>query len=225
MLLNEIVSTDKIIKVKGTPKIPGEPIGEGYFAKVYPGRKTNTVIKVANAQNPDDAYINFIREAMDHQDNPFFPRVYNAKIYKTDPDQNLERYKNLTKYEFVFVVETERLIPLTSEKIYDSIPHILEQLGIKADELISDTGQADKRRDYDQDSEERHFILSTKLNAAFEEIEQLKHMTDNQQFIEALNAVERLHQKGHNVDMHAANAMVRLTSTGPQLVLTDPVAF
>ncbi len=50
----------------------------------------NTVIKTAKVRtkNPDDnPYVAFVKLSLDHQDNPFFPRIYNAVLRQLkEPD-------------------------------------------------------------------------------------------------------------------------------------------
>lgn len=252
MLLNEITSTDKIIKAKGLPRIHGKKLGEGLFAEVYEGRKTNTVIKVADLNSPSDAYINFIRDALQNQNNPFFPRIYNAKLYDqdaADPQDAGKRPKSgrvppgLRGY--TLIVEMEKLLPLNHPKIIHALPHTIENIlasaGIEIDEFVHrfmnldiEAEMADDNLTADQIEDQIHQRMTNAAVKAFfqlsdwltdpEDIQKFIEYTENEQLKQALKALARLFEK-HQVDLNVDNMMFRLTSTGPQLVITDPVAF
>lgn len=73
-------------------------ISEGCYGAVYPKPGCHSrVIKVAKN---DRAYLGFVKQALKHQDNPFFPRVYAAALYR--------RYGCVKIHEYL-VVELERL--------------------------------------------------------------------------------------------------------------------
>lgn len=211
MLLTEIVSTDRIVRTKGVPDIKGEPLGSGLFAKVYPGRKTNTVIKVARVDSPKDGYIEFIREVLNNPHNPFFPRIYNAKLYL--PEQSDDYY---------FVVEMEKLRPLMSDQLKDAAPHILSQLHVDFEKFIQETGLL-KKHEQRSGLDQRIGSVLDKIFSNPQLLGKIRKHTNNEQLAEAISAYMRL-LKNHQHDMHEENIMVRLTNVGPQLVFTDPVA-
>jgi hypothetical protein len=120
-----------------------------------------------------------------HQDNPFFPRIYKAKIYKDE--ENL----------YALRVEMEKLISLYDPKMIDTAPHIFRQLGLSF-------GSHD-RNDWNNPAYVKDVIEST----------------NNPKFAEALRILSPYFQK-FSSDLHKKNMMVRLTGSGPQLVITDP---
>jgi hypothetical protein len=85
----------------------GGELGSGFQAWV--GKtKSNTAIKKAKipSRNPENsAYVQFVKLVSEHQDNPFFPRIYSAKLLQ-EPlgDQFL-------------IVHMEKLYPIEHPKI------------------------------------------------------------------------------------------------------------
>lgn len=205
MLINEIIKLDEPIVVKKEFDVSklGPFIGRGAFAEVYKGKHPNTVIKVARIGigGMESAYLDFVRTAMKHQDNPFFPRIYNAKLYITPRSRDPDKPN-------IFVVEMEKLFPLTHDMIIESGVSLLNQMGIKTTERISSDRLSHKL--------EQTFVSSNKR-------QKLMNTSTNSLFVQALEAMEPLFQK-HLVDTQAANWMVRLTGQGPHIVITDPVA-
>lgn len=210
MLLNEIIKLDSPITIKGKFDVSklGPKIGEGLYAKVYENPKSpNRVFKIADIMDKklDDAYLAFIKEAIQNQDNPFFPRIYNAKIYesiKTD-----KTGLNVID-EMTLVVEMEKLVSLLHDRIKDSSLSLLKQMGIDVKEHESSN------------------VISSILDGIFyseRERQRLIKRSTNPLFVEALKAIDSLFKK-HSIDVQAANWMVRLTGQGPHIVITDPVA-
>lgn len=207
MLLNELIDTDRVRKIKKTDAFTalslfrslGEPLGSGSYATVYKGKRPNTVIKVTKVKDTNDPYIKYIRVIKDHQDNPFFPRIYRTKMYKV-PDHRFTVAQNY------FIVELEKLVPLDNEKIKDTMePYLSTQLGIDDDRF--------------------RFHALADLTSEVEGRNKLRKLAKNPQFIEALDVLEDLfNNRSLFVDAHSNNWMVRLTGHGPQLVMTDPVA-
>lgn len=194
MLLNEIIDVEHPREVKRSLdphtfpwKVAGKKgkeIGGGVTAQVFGSEKPNTIRKISYHASPNDAYIQYIKIILQHQDNPFFPRIYNAKLYKKSG-------------LYALFMEMEKLISLKDPKMIDTAYHIFRQLGL------------DYMSYRPWDWENSNFI------------EGLKQKSNNPHFIEAVNILEPLFKKFIS-DLHKNNMMVRLTSSGPQLVITDP---
>lgn len=196
MKLNEIkqsrpkgeLSTDKLVHH-----------GEGIMSDIFRHpKKPNSVIKVARlTRSPETSgTYQFIKIALKNQDNPFFPRIYNVKLY----------------HKYTLVIEMEKLVKLTS-KMYD-IDHVIQMfrnLGVplKKAQPISSFYPAPLR--------DLHNTLRDMG------ISELAAITTNDQFAEALRLVEPLFALG-GTDLHGGNWMIRPTSSGPQLVLIDPIS-
>lgn len=100
------------VNIKKDINITSRKIGSGAQGVAYKHPKQpNVIIKTAKMKDPQtDAYANFIRMVLKHQDNPFFPRIYSAKIYNT-PNSN----------DYTMVVTMEKLYPIYRNPKLDDI--------------------------------------------------------------------------------------------------------
>lgn len=85
-----------------------------YYHKTHP----NTVIKVAAVSGPADPIWQFLRICVNHQNNPYFPKVFNHKIFnlKGLTAAEIEYLESLTEYlpihdnrKMQILIITERL--------------------------------------------------------------------------------------------------------------------
>ncbi len=181
-------------------------LGSGMQAKVYQHpNHTDRVVKVVKLFNPrTDAYTNFVRLIVKHQDNPFFPRIFSAKIHEMPNDAD-----GALPYRLIIVME--KLHPVDSEKLQDATIESLWRLGINTDSW--------------SDDELYDAVLNVKM--AFNNSDRRKKLaaeTNNPQFKEALELLEPYFE-AFGTDMHIGNIMIRLTGSGPQIVLIDPLDF
>lgn len=158
-------------------------------------KKTNMVTKVFGFDGDHDGYLQFLRMAMQHQDNPYLPRVSNLRLY----DKEFDSQYAGDKYSRTGAVDMEKLIPLNNPRIKEVVEHKLQALGIPD---ISSIDERDIMWWYKKG-------LSTRT------------ITPDEQFEEAMKLIHAVN--GPETDLHAGNIMVRVTSTGPQLVLVDPI--
>ena len=244
-LLNE--SNIKHVTVKQHPDIRGKnpKLGSGYEAKVYAGKDGGTVIKEMpiDGDVEDSATYQYIDMVMSNQDNPFFPRIYNAKLYT---------HHTMGKQKLV--VQMERLTDFNSEKVAHLLPQLLAQLGIDefdvgmmSREHIQQmrSGSYPEENDFDTAEQQerdqksrRHETLGELGDVLWKRFRspegriKLIQATDNAQLKLAMKKTHDILKKGADksnkssvmkADLHDSNIMVRLTSHGPQLVITDPV--
>lgn len=209
MLLNELVDLETIQKSKHSlnpstyprKKAGGEKaeeIGAGASGIAYRGEEPNTVNKTSYHAAPDDGYIQFVKAIQKHQNNPFFPRIYNAEINK-EGDM------------YALTMDMEKLVPLKSPKMIKTAPHIFSSLGLdwaKYGDL--------------SDEKEAEWTYNRELWDNEKTVKTMQTNTTNPQFAEAIQVIVPLMKK-FGSDLHLANFMVRLTGSGPQLVITDPV--
>jgi len=101
-------------------------IGSGYEAKVYASKDGGTVIKevVIRGNVEESAIYNYINMVMSHQDNPFFPRINNAKLYT---------HKTMGAHKLV--IQMEKLTDFNSAKVEHLLPQLLDQLGINIQDV------------------------------------------------------------------------------------------
>jgi hypothetical protein len=189
--------------------------------------KPNTVVKIALTANVD-AYEEFIRLAMAHQDNPFFPKIKAVKKYKIDamteqehadlmlslgvssdaiPDEDMLMHMNN-----VIIIAMERLIPIHANYLRDEVPRML--IDLYGDHVVNML-----RRDFGDDVTEDIDLL---LYALVKWSNTISKRTPNKHFRNILRLMAPLWQKWYK-DTKADNMMIRQTPNGPQLVFLDPV--
>ena len=190
MLLHEI--TLDVTKLHNHPK----QLGAGVQGVAFDTNKPNTIRKVYGLDSLNDPYYQFIKMIEQHQDNPFFPRIYRHHVYKNKP----LKQSHISDYFMTGVVMMEKLYPLYRGPLdNDTIAAIFENLGLK-------------------------FNTPDDLYPMFENrtaIQQVINTTTNDTFADALRILIASGRKSY--DLHAGNWMVRLTSVGPQIVILDPV--
>ena len=156
--------------------------------------KINTITKFYGLNSLSDPYYRFINTIEHYQDNPFFPKIHDHEIYEH------KKFKAGSQlFKMTGVVVMEKLIPLNSSKLdYDHVIQLFHNLGIDIIELSS-----------------IGFALQDTNKTL-----KLASQTSNEQFKEALEVLAKI---SRSYDLHAGNWMIRPTSTGPQLVILDPV--
>ncbi len=192
MLLHEITLNMQTLRDQKSKKV----LGAGVQGAALLTNKPNTIRKVYGMDDFNDPYYQFIKMIEQHQDNPFFPRIYRHSIYK-----NKEfRLSGIHSYFMTGVVLMEKLQPLYGGRIdNDTIVAMFENLGLKID-------------------------TPDDLYSMFEDrktIQKVIEKTTNDTFADALRML--LSSGRRSYDLHSGNWMIRLTSVGPQIVILDPV--
>lgn len=178
-------------QIKNIDVLKAGTMGQGLQA-VVGKTKGNTVIKKAAIYGNNDAYLQYVALIAEHQDNPFFPQIYSAKVFQEAPPEDVKGY---AKGQMYLVVHMERLHEINNPKIKDAVEEQAKRLGIGSLEDVTLDDEYDRKS--------------------------IAGDTNNPQLKEALELMEPLFQY-YGSDMHLGNWMVRLTSTGPQLVFADP---
>ena len=189
-----------------------ETVGTGVQSTVYVHPKDKTkVVKIADIKDPNnDSYLEFVRLIMDHQDNPFFPKIHKAKLYQKTPDD-----RTIDDGEYRLVMIMERLYPIWDLKNN----HQYMQAALK--ELVGLGVPEEVTREYIDSGED-----PTILWDYFEDednIEDLIQYSDNHSFREAMRTLSP-YMRTHGQDMHMGNLMVRTSKNGLELVIIDPLA-
>lgn len=189
---------------------------DGMYAKVtHPSHTPNEVKKTTHMPSElmYDGYFQFvqaIQREMLH--NPFLPKVYTidikrAKNGQTRPSYRIERLHSYTELPAEAIAAIGRsCFPEFDEAMFDADP-----------------------ADVDVYIHRNHHMWG----AICEAIRKFTELDDTETFGEPTphlatacrlvsGAVRRL-GRPFGLDMHAGNFMVRITSTGPQLVITDPI--
>lgn len=204
-----MVGNIPVVIVKRAPFMSarGNLIGVGIQAQVFEPpslQKANKVVKIARilTETPeDDGYLKYVNLVLDHPDNPFFPKIYFAKLYQV---KNKEAF---------LMVELERLHEVTGERLIDVAREQFSRLGFKEDvlKMINNSVEGGRISDLLDDKSFRRQLIAD---------------SNNPKFKEAMNLLEPLLSgsvSGVSGDLHAGNWMLRLTAHGPHLVISDPV--
>ena len=218
-------SRKKITGLISSPKL--QHLGSGVQAIAFAHKKhPNTVIKTIQVWGEQDPVLAFVRICMNHQDNPFFPRIYHAKLYDIDKMSDEEREVLFSHIDpedsppdpgsAVIVLVMEKLYPIHIPENEEMAIKMLQKLGVLPADLSTLT--------YVGSTEVRPPLSAT--SKAFDtpmKRKQLRQQSDNPQFIQAMRLLEPIFRQ-HYPDLHKKNIMIRKTISGPQLVLADPVS-
>lgn len=201
------------------------PLGAGIqgFASSLK-RHPNTIVKIALTADID-AYAEFIRLALAHQDNPFFPKIKSVKRYRIDvlsedeydelmasigvrPPQSPNNTM-LDYFKWMIIIVMEKLRPI--ENIQFPKGYFVKLFGKGAISALSP--------DYTEDWFDRIRFVTRIIG---DRGQLISKSTPNRYLKDILRLMRPMWNKWM-VDTKADNIMVRETPQGPQLVFIDPV--
>jgi len=209
MKLHEICLTEAIditksqpINFKGRKFLPvtGDIVGQGVQSRVQQtglGVVTKTAL-ISPDSGMHDSAIKFLNLILDRQDNPFFPKIYHARLYRDSQG----KMKHM-----ILLVQMEKLVPLTSGRIKDVAVHLFQQLGFGK---------------WETDIDELALEIEHLMDRSPEYVEEFLNKSKNPKFKEAVETIMPYIKERGFADLHSGNWMVRLTNHGPQLVIVDP---
>jgi len=224
-------STEKIISKKG------KKLGKGAYGKVYAiDKDMTTVVKISKlAFNlwSKDGYYNYLLAISKLQDNPFAPQIH--EIVKVD-DSHASSKRNKTPYLIANIEELVPLHKLSEEEKWTIVEkmvgkslstnvkmsknffkgHSLISAGLAIDSLIMQILYNESKNVLTRQDDKY------KLDPDYEPYD-VKKIT-NKQLLDVLKVIKDLEKKGFLEDLHSENIMARRTSTGYQLVISDPLA-
>lgn len=211
------------------PKSPIERVGRGSYADAYKHKKRpGTILKVGrySSSPQSDGYLSYINEIISTNEmatNPYFPRIYDVRVYPTLPDwERPKRDQPAGEY----VIEMERLEPTT---VLSSAE--VSAIGRKIFKSWNEEAMKSHGRTYNDGEDDQQIrlyrarYLAVHMSAAVGKYGPNIHDVHDEKLLEAIELIERVSAKpGMFLDMHEDNIMVRRTSIGPQLVIIDPLA-
>lgn len=213
MKINEIIDTEfRDNKIKGTHgnkgSIPSAILGKGLHGYVTPDKKSpfevnKTAVRITGTRwaHNKDAYYMWVKEIAPYaKSNPYLPRIYVANANLDDADEIKPSYN------------MERLVDGK-----DADPNVIFALYEKefGDDFIDVVTKI-----FPTDPTQVAAIVWRNL---IEKI--VAGKSTNPQITEVLDLVTSIAQSNAYIeDMHPGNFMIRMTSIGPQLVFTDPLA-
>lgn len=192
-----------------------EYINNGIQAMVYAHKKKpNSVIKIISIEGTKDPAYQFLRICVNHPNNPYLPKIYAHKIYRTE-QMSLDDIEELEKnpafdfepvqegrpYQLFLVVERLQEFPATH------LDTFLQQLNLYP--LVNRFAQT------------RKTTLEIGFRMMFQDTQGrsiLRRYANDKNWANALRLLEPIFAK-HESDVHIGNLMLR----GNQTVLNDPV--
>ncbi|RLD77901.1 MAG: hypothetical protein DRJ15_12615 [Bacteroidetes bacterium] len=207
-------------------KLKAQFIGDGFQSDAYKHNTSQSSIlkvihlsEVGHDETTADSAGEFIQLCYNHQDNPFFPKIYKVKKYVWDKAVEFERpgpYNSEARS--IIVVEMEKLHPITEGQLHHVAQKIFESLGLSREYFIS---VASKYTGKPVEAFQDRSITSLVSYAFNKDPEGIKKHTKNPKLAEAIDLLVTTKHNGQ-MDLHAGNMMFRMTNIGPQLVLVDP---
>jgi len=176
----------------------------------------NTVTKTIDLLGRQDSILHFLRLCQEHEGNPYFPKIYKAKVYAYVNNEGRKKYGA--------IVQMERLVPSSSPKLSHIWPHILRNLGFNDRSIGEAEARIAKLKSADPANIARIYLLPliNSIEGYGEELSIVATRGLDPQFIEAVNVMLPVIEEHQGTDLGVHNFMFRLTSTGPQLVFIDP---
>jgi hypothetical protein len=214
-------STSGVLKSPNLQFIATGTQAIAYYHKTHP----NTVVKVAAVSGEGDPIWQFLRICINNQKNPYFPKIFNYKIFnlKSITDEEEAYLENNPEFEYLpihdnrkmqILMVTERLNEITAPEFEQS----LSKLGL--DKLINYT----KRKwqpgySYPLTTDLIWKMLMDKeVGRRYLRSESSdKHFSDAIRLLSPLIATGRMY-----ADVHLGNMMLRKDG---QLVFNDPLAI
>ena len=189
-------------------------IGTGVQSTVYSMKShPNSVLKVVNVMGDNDPTIQFLRVCTNHQDNPYFPKIFSYKLYdakdlsQDDIDylrNNLEfkQYRSKT----ILLISMEKL-----DRIFDfnaeRIVRMLQILKLTATDYVNYSEPLLIMQDWFKDPKMRKKMMNN---------------TPDPKLKDALRILEPLFNR-FKADVHGNNVMIRTDGKRIHLVLSDPI--
>ena len=191
-------------------------LGRGAFAQVYSHKNRPASAFKVGIGDGDNTYLKYIERASQNErwkSNPYLPRVHSQKNYK-DPGGGAS-----------YVVEIEKLEPFMD----------LEQEEVEA---IIDRAFHSLPKDKYSDLPRQYDVVEALQRAAAGYSDAIKNIKDKK-LLQALAIIGNIGKSLYSVgkktgpyarenarmhlDIHTSNVMIRRTSVGAQLVITDPL--
>jgi len=206
----------------------GDMLGYGMQAFARKNKQTaNTIIKVIAIDDLDEANIKFVELCVANNGNPFFPIIYNAKLYEyaksTDADMGtrttITAFDGESKYKLVIHQERLHTIEDATTNYIEAVVHQLIGLGFDF--------EPDREDDIVGELKKPNPNFKWIINSLITELDwssgraAIKKNTKNTQLKKALSVLEPYFRE-FNSDMHEGNVMIRFSPAGPQLVIIDP---
>ena len=192
-----------------------------YYHKTHP----NTVVKVAAVSGEDDPIWQFLRVCINHPNNPYFPKVFNHKVFnlKNITPEEEDYLETHPEFEYLPIHDNRKLqILIVTERLQetdaDQFEAVLKQLGLL--EYITRYQSGLKpiaQHPITTEFAWAHMMDTPKFRRDIRNLATDKHFKDAMRLLEPLFA-----HAGFYADVHLANMMSRPNG---HLVFNDPLAI
>lgn len=229
MKLHEIFDpSTKLIDIRskekdGNLKYPKNFLARGTFSNVT-STKDEHLIQKTSIKNPTedrytDAFWDYANEIIKSEiwkSNPYFPRFYSIKEYKTN---NVPLYKGIIEKLESFNKISPDILVGWMNKVFDMDKIQTSEFGKTVIYYINNN------KDNSNDDNLKYYISALLIKVLRDYNLYLEYIKDKK-FIEALGWIKQLSDKlKASHDLHEGNVMFRRGSTGIQLVITDPLVY
>lgn len=189
-------------------------IRAGYYSHVKPHPNPHMINKINTAQdNAYSLFIKFLTNNENAKDNIHFPRIHEIKKFTKNGNHSVIQY----------VMEKLHMT------LYDYIRDDLDNLEMLCNIYLKDS-IAEKYTELKNDKKKLTLFLRQNYSIPVPFVQDILNPENIklESFKEALYILKGFLKQatkiGHRVDLHGNNLMVRLTNTGPQIVIIDPVS-
>lgn len=194
-----------------------EEFPKGTQARVY-RTSAGVVTKFIRLDSKDESTVRFYRLISEHQNNFLFPRIFSAKLYEIEG--TLENGTMVMTKDYWLIVQMEELFHLNKISTENRfVKQLLENSGISVES---------KYRILDNEDTLFHhlfFVIRDLFQKGKNESIQgdVKYEVRGSQIPKFIGEIRAIMRFQTVWDLGVDNYMVRLTKTGPQLVMLDPI--
>jgi len=194
-------------------------VANGIQAIVFShNKKPNTIIKMTGVTGTNDPAYQFLRVCVNHQDNPYFPKITNYKSYKNKAltDDDLDYLEQQPSFVMEPIDDKPYQLLIVSEKLYDL--NAIGETAIK--KLLDDLGLTEVLSRFRKPSIGQAFVTAFNDESTRS---LMQHACPDKWFKQALRLLEPLFKNANFLpDMHFNNIMLRQNG---HLVIIDPISM
>jgi len=215
---------------KSVPASGGFEKDEGNFARVMPVKNNPHLIRKEEKRYTDpnkNAYFQYVWTLKKHMaSNPFVPRIYVAKEESDPKNPALKKFTYIME-KLIHPYEAASKTEGNSQFSHEALMGLGDRLIKNFDERLAQRLKRSQRTPQQIEPLELWQFIIGFIERAIEN-DAYGELAD-EQLIEACQIVlgaQYYTRKSGGVggnDLHSDNIMVRLTSVGPQIVITDPI--
>lgn len=195
-------------------------LGNGMYAAAiehenHPGEVTKVSSQIDDLNR--DGYFRYVSNIVKNdriQSNPYFPKIYKIKIYKTEPT-------NTANSAYFYTMQMEKLYSV-KELSEDEVEMLMDKMF-----HITHSYKTGQENDHTPNVRDMIATIDYAISSGFKKVKSVNHSTNlkDPHLKQAILIIKKLvRNSGLTNDIHGGNLMFRRTSVGVQLVITDPLS-